>query len=787
MNIGGDYSKESRVVSRNIPNNKLKSENIVVSVLSDLKISGKRDLFIKMDQILKTLESKHISVKTVGEEEFKIHLVAAIHLYAKNNEKCRDIHLSDKDIGKIMDREKLLLVEKGDYYVIKVSENEVYGISQSKLEKIKGKSVFDRTPDEQNILALMQDPQVEIVKYSEVARLKQNYDKLATAQQNIEARSAEIHNLMTLKSQDVVKVEHLIVGAGFAGEQLWRTKFKEQHQEVDKSLNAGELPSSLMITGKGEFGNWRKGIDYTFAQPHAFLEQPGRTNPSDFTTEATYEHNKYVVSRHLNQANRVNLDENQAPVCLGTECTKIECRPQNPGTDWKVPSSQVRAQLQMVVKEEETVKHHKVVEPAYHDGKTFVRYLEKIDPRTGLQEVRDGKPVYLKQELLNKTVYANSVDVCSGLGRPQSLLYYYKSALDEATYDRLSQYNPQKQITPIMDSNTAILTNRLRNELKNGPKTHTLVIGTGGNSAATAAELLKYKQTMTWLVRDNLNLAGHGSYVHGLIGKSAAQDAFAAGSILKIEEKGDKLEVLIKMNAAQDIEYYDEKIPQSRTLPNREVFDQAKLGGNVHDLVEVIRLPVDRIVFALGQNDEATARMLEGIPLEAHEVPSPAKGMPDVVVGLKSKDNAINIWGGAAVGAGVTKDVKTSTKKTVVDAIREHMKEERVSDNTGVGAMNPTVEHMKRAAGKSADLSSINVNATSRDVMVEFFKSAGIDEAAAHLLAKDIWEARQRTPQKNRAEVLLQRELKQILAKYGSMNVPDKVKISGHYHLVKAS
>jgi hypothetical protein len=820
MNINNDANKsELFIIGSENSSNKLEmtynEKNVfysIVNVIVNLNIKNKNQLIASSDYIFKKLENRSVTIENIGKKRFTSLFLLAINYYSKNNENCHDIHLTKEDLKFIL-REKQIRASYNidrlqeikkkkeqesmgsnieEYVVFKDYEsNTLYGEPKSKIEELQRKSPDNRSQYENELIAAYENPQIEKVKFSEMARLEASYDKLAKAQKNIMHRSKQIHAVLRKNRDDdpPVKVKNLIIGAGFAGEQHWRSHFKRQHKSVDARLRDNKLPDTLIIAGKEGFGNWQKGADYVLGQPHSFLEQPNRTNPSDFTTEASYMHNKHVISRHLNQAHRINLDENQAPVSLGTECIKVESQKEGNWDDWKVPNAKARAKLQIMLNETETLKKEDYPAEDYRDGKKSVRYVEKINPDTGLQEQRKGSPVYLKQTILDRTVYADTIDVCTGMGRAKSLLAYYGNAIDKATYESLSKYDASKGLTPLIDSNSAILSNRLRNEIKNTPDAQTLVLGAGANSAACSGELLEHNQKIIWLVRSDLTTAGHGTHIDRLVNLAADAHVMAKGDITKIEEKEGRIEVWVLMPQTKKdfkIRYFDQIIvPNSQIYKNKErALIKNKEGQD--EVRELCRLSVDRIIYATGQDDTKTAQMLQGVTLEMNEV-SPPEDFPgrNIPVGLKTADGAIRIWGGAAVGAEVGKQVKKIRKKTFTSAVSDHMQAEHFSDNAGPGTMPPSVEHIKLGGGITPDLSSINVNATDRARMYLFFQNAGIDALTAERLTEDIWNARERIHGKG-AEALQREELEDILRKYPNRGVLNKVDIVGHYQLALA-
>lgn len=770
----------------------------IVHILNELSVKNKSDLLNKSDMIIERLKKLDITVSQSGEKKFSKILKHSISLYSKNNDNCNSIHLSRGELKEIVSKAKVLesIPQEGkfgdDYIIIKdVKNNKNYGITENELDLILKKPSDKRTSEENSLISLYNDPTVEVVTLGDLKRIEKSYDGLVKAQKSIETRSDKLHAILNTK--EPLKVETLIVGAGFAGEQHWRSNFKDEHDKTDNKIASKQLPSTLMIAGKDGLGNWKKGINYTLAQPHSFLEQPDRINPSAFVTEASYVDNKNVISRHLNQANRVNLDNNQAPLSLQTDCLKIESYKQSQGDAWSVPDAKARAKLQIVLNETEVYSKPSQKEEPYKDNETFTRYVEKLDPSTGLQLEKKGLPVYIKQTVLNKTVYADVIDVCTGLGQPKSLyeMPEYQKAIDKKTYEGLTKYDPAKGITPIMDSNTAILSNRLRDELKNVPKGHTLVLGGGGNSAASMAELQKVHQDATWLVRGALTTAGHGSHVNGIINAAAEDKSILAGEILKIEEKNGKMEILIKANPKAKIEYFDQKIPSTSKFQVERVNLADIFPNHQTEYVEVVRLSVDRVVYAIGQDDTQMGSVLSGVPLQSNEV-NPSDELPaslgvsqNAYVGLKNEEESIRIWGSAASvpGSSIGKNVRTSEKKTVLEAQREHMQAEHFSDNAGPGTMPPSLEQIKMAGGKVPNLSSINVNAADRNTMFQFFKNAGMSESTSALIAKDIWSARERTPTKNQAEVLKDKELFKILNKYRDEKIFERVQFFGHTNL----
>ncbi len=203
--------------------------NVITSVVFEYNIKNKNDLMKHSDGILRKLKH-NVDVNKIGEKELKYLFKSAVEnysrlTYCKNNENCQTINLKEDDLEKIFISQKKEKEE--EYFVFEDdSNNKLYGVTITEINKLKRKSL--RSSEEDQLLAAFENPNIAKTKFSEITRLNANYDKVKKAQTNIVNRSEQIHNVLSQKKNDRLKVKNLIIGAGVSGEQLWRTHFKDR-------------------------------------------------------------------------------------------------------------------------------------------------------------------------------------------------------------------------------------------------------------------------------------------------------------------------------------------------------------------------------------------------------------------------------------------------------------------------------------------------------------------------------------------------------------------------------
>lgn len=513
------------------------------------------------------------------------------------------------------------------------------------------------------------------------------FDRLAEARTSIEWQTQRIQSI--LDAHRVTAVPHVIIGAGDAGTTLWLEKYRELHGTVH-SLLKQKTPPSVLIVGGESFGNWHH--DYLLAQPHALIDRSRSSlphlpisNPSDFMPLEKYQKNPYVNARLLHQANVADLGMTQAPILKNTTVLKIE-KMANHVLDWDDSNFPYRIFLQL---------------PA-------------------------GK---------HKMIYTSEIEICTGLGPPRNPLLPGLIAADE--FRHLSQFDPIKKFTPIIDGNQFILTDSEEHSwgrqivIYGGGGTATACYRKGFFGADVKTKNPEYRQE---LQRNSVQIIGKYGF-----------DRAGFGTLV-----GDVIKTVQSRN-----EFAQDELANVRSDSNKRLYLSFKSGRKIE---------CDQLVYCTGQED----KRLEAMSTEINSDLNVEFDSANTPLSVCSKDGKVRYFGAAAIAVRPQEFGQATTK---------WLDRSNVGKDAVAGTMPPSRAQIKKYAFlQNNTLESVNVNIDDPELIAEFLKRAGVEVPTVPKVVEKIVESR-----KMETYGFSMQTLHQILKRF---QIDDRLRIDGHSNLI---
>lgn len=526
----------------------------------------------------------------------------------------------------------------------------------------------------------------------DLSRVTQNYDRLKESHEKI--RITTENNLKIIKDSEFAVCPHVILGAGDTGTTLWLERYKSHHGEAQEKLSQGQLPGVLMI---GEtLGSWR--CNYTLAQRYSLLERGCVvSNPSDYMSKAYYLKNPYANARHIYQANVVSLAETKAPLLLGAQVIRIQ---KNSGQeDWKSKGHTYRIKL--------------------------------------------GIPA---QGIVEKEIYTNEIDICTGLGQPRNGAV--KKCIPQG-FKELSQYDSEKKIIPIIDGDQFILAKD--KEVSSPPRT-IVVYGGGGTAAAcyrkaffghdTRTDLSEYeekkkKNSVKWIAKKGFQAAGKGKLATKALASAEKSQSLFAGELVQITHNSGKLTLIFEP-------YKSANSDKNLTPSDKEIL-------------------CDQLVYALGQQGRALKKVCRTFTRKL-QLTLDNMGMPS----LKTKDHKIHFFGAALMA--------TRKRQECESIIWKWLKKQKIGPDVGPGSMPGSRAQIKYI---SQNVDNINVSIDDSELVRRFLDQCGVEQEKISSFIDGLLKARD----KGWPSSVI--ELETLQGLLSNHKIDDKVKIQGLSHLVK--
>ncbi len=546
----------------------------------------------------------------------------------------------------------------------------------------------EKTDALRGLISDLEDQSSHLSSTKDLMRIVHHYDRLEKAYEKIGMTNASLDKVF--KNQEFAACSHVIVGAGDSGTSLWLEKYKPHHGKTQAKLDQGQLPDVLMI---GEtLGNWKH--DYTLAQPYNLLERGiSASNPSDFLFFPYYNTNPYANARHVFQANLVSLALTDAPHLAGIKMLRIEKKNQH-SADWKSKDHDYR-----------------VI--------TLIPAVEKA-------------------------VYTNAIDICTGLGHARNGIA--EKCSDLIDFEDLSQFDQNKKFTPIIDGDQFILTDTE----EKSPESRTIVIYGGGGTAAACYRkgffgndrkteprpFENQKNKVIWVAKNGFKSAGGGKLATKALAAAKKRNELFTAELREITLSPKK-----------------EKLKLSFTPFHKTT--------EASDLLSEIEC--DQFIYALGQEDIDLAQACEELNLEL-ELDINKTGMP---LGVKTKDEKIHFFGAAAMAI---------RQQDYISATWKWLHEENIGPDVGPGSMPPSRAQIKQYISEiGLPIECVNVNIDNSHLIQQFLKQSGIEPEKIPFFMIDILQAR-----KDSTSGCTTTTLQNLLDKHA---INSKVQILGLTHL----
>ena len=495
------------------------------------------------------------------------------------------------------------------------------------------------------------------MKMEELYRIADSYDEFRAAVPALTARSTRL--LSAIDHQGgVAETEQIIIGTGDTALAVWLQEHRERQEEIPE----GSVPSVLMI---GEdAGSW--GSDYTLAQRHAMLERHSAPyNPRDFVCSETYHQNRHVNARHLYQSNQCNLQKTFAPVVRAkVEGIERRDRPVSGAALWLKPE-----------------------------------YSYRITISAG------------KVEKVERVIYTNKIDICTGLGAASNPLL---KVMGRKELERLSQFDPARGCTPIIDGNSYVF----EAEEKRARKGRTVVVyGGGGTAAAIYRQVLHgddwrgedktfeechHCNEVFWIARGDFTASGTGHLATRAL--TTSQEAgFRAGGYALVE--------------VEEVER-----PGGKQL----ALTFTKEGRSYHQYC-------DQLIYSTGQTDDHLQPLIARLGEQPKALFVKVPRREPIIVGAGVGPDVRLL--GAAADAAIAKHYDEPTW--------EWLHETFIGGDVGPGSMPTTAGQLKLlGAVTGTPILSVNLNNDDPEVIRQFLRARRVKEYVIIGFMRDLLKAR---------------------------------------------
>ncbi|WP_454783705.1 hypothetical protein [Legionella sp. WA2024007413] len=528
---------------------------------------------------------------------------------------------------------------------------------------------------------------VETLVEDDLTKVTKGYDRLEMAQENVQQISNEI--LRVLTNKEFAVVPQIIIGSGDTGTTLWLEQYKAHHGTSQTLLAKGDLPPVLMI---GEdSGSWRH--NYTLAQPYSILERTTcKENPSIYLSTEYYRKNPHANGRHVYQANQVNLGFTEAPL-LRAFVSKIEKR-SNHLNDWQSSDHEYRV----------------------------------------IVETPNG----------TKNIYANELNICTGLGPARNIIS--GSLLSSDEFNHLNKFDSKKGFTPIVDGNQFILTDT--EERVKAPRK--LVIYGGGGTAAACyrkgffghdkrTENMEFNKTnqqnsVIWIAKQ-FDKAGTGKLATTALGTAKSRGDLIQAELIKIEQQ---------INGSLLLTFTTESSAAQKKT-------------------KAFTIECDQLIYSVGQDDNRMRNICKEIEADVSLV----YDKNNMVLHVCSADKKVFFFGAAAMAV---------REKEYMDATWKWLKSENIGGDVGPGSMPPSRAQIKSYNfWRGLDPNSINANMDSQYLIIKYLEKSGVEPKVAACFVEDLLEAR-KTSTCGASHSM-------ILALLKKHQLDEIIEIKGHGHL----
>jgi hypothetical protein len=539
------------------------------------------------------------------------------------------------------------------------------------------------------LISDLEDQSIHFSNPEDLTRVAQSYELLGKSYEEIRAMNTKLAKIF--RDQELIACSHIILGAGDTGTTVWLEKYKPYHGKTQEEIQQGHCPDVLMI---GEtHGCWSH--DYTLAQPYGLLDRgTAFSNPSDYLFQGYYRANPYANARHVYQANLVNLAKTQAPHLAGMKVLRIEKKSSHL-EDWESKTHEYRLVVSIPAEE--------------------------------------------------KAVYANEIDVCTGLGPARETIASKCDSLEE--FETLSQFDKQKLFTPIVSGDQFMLTD---SEEKSSDSRVIVVYGGGGTAAAcyrkgffghdrqkefNSFENQNNQNNVLWIAKDGFSAAGGGRLATKALETAKKKSRLFSGELSKIVSSKGRLKLS---------------------------FTQGRQDAEAASISEI---ECDQLVYSIGQENvnlkQACKEFDSELQLDVNQT-----GMP---ICVKTSDEKIHFFGTAAMAI---------RQMDYMSSTWNWLHKENIGPDVGPGSMPPSRAQIKGYISTlGIPVECVNVNMDSIHLVQKLLEYSGIEEEKASFFIEDVLQAR-----KESTAGFTTWRLQGLLDKH---HLNDKVHVLGLSHLVR--
>lgn len=471
-------------------------------------------------------------------------------------------------------------------------------------------------------------------------------------------------------------------------------------------IGAGDTGTSLWLQSQesetlmlcNDTGNWQH--DYILAQPHNLIERVDvHSDPKDFTTKKRYQENAYVNARHLFQANMINLSETQAPLALGIDVKQVEKKENHP--EWKDPNCQYR--------------------------------------------------VKVKINQIEKEIYTNRIDLCTGLGKARNIRDGNIIAQD--LLPQLSVPDPQTGLPPLVNGNDFLLSaqkEKMRDKkivIYGGGGTATACFrkafyGTGITSDHNTYQNVESANEVVWFYQSTLNYSGQGKKASETI--EGAGSRLISGNLRQILYDSNSKKMRVQFLLTQG-SYYEKSFTNDlkKLTKVNGTHEFVERNGDVKQDEEWFEVECDQFVGCMG-GDTSDLELLCSEFKADLSIKSSENGHPE---GLATSNGQIRIFGAAAVSLGRNQFQETTREWILANQFSR--------DGEWPGVMPITRSQIKMT---SRAFNSVNINTDEITMVEAFLKNTAVPEPSIQQFIRALLDQRKINHsgiQKNELQTLL--------------------------------